>query len=116
MDSSAKLASYPFVIVRIGCELCRRNGEYRLARLAAKYGATIDMDDLLSRLTVDCPAAANARHPYRSAEPPASSILIRHAGRRRAGDGYAAGAEPETMRYEAATVLTPAFRGLARGR
>jgi hypothetical protein len=50
-----RLSSYPFVIVRIGCSLCGRNGAYRLARLAAKFGPEISMDDLLERLALDCP-------------------------------------------------------------
>jgi hypothetical protein len=49
------LASFPFVIVRIGCEACTRQGAYRLARLAAKYGAEIAMPDLLAKLAADCP-------------------------------------------------------------
>jgi hypothetical protein len=50
-----RLSSFPFVIVRIGCSLCGRNGAYRLARLAAKYGPEIPLDQLLERLAVDCP-------------------------------------------------------------
>jgi hypothetical protein len=57
------LSSYPYVIVRLGCEGCRRKGSYRLARLAARFGAEIDLDSLLARLTVDC-EFANPRHPY----------------------------------------------------
>ena len=40
---------YPFVVVRIGCDLCERAGAYRLARLAEKFGAGISLDELLSR-------------------------------------------------------------------
>jgi hypothetical protein len=50
-----RLSSYPFVIVRIGCSLCGRNGAYRLARLAAKYGPEIPLDQLLEELALDCP-------------------------------------------------------------
>jgi hypothetical protein len=57
------LASFPFVIVRIGCEGCTRQGAYRLARLAAKYGAEIAMPDLLAKLAADC-LWMNPRHPY----------------------------------------------------
>ncbi len=56
------LARYPYVIVRIGCDLCHRKGRYRLARLAAKYGAEISLEELLVRLTADC-GAVNPRHP-----------------------------------------------------
>ncbi|HEX2140577.1 MAG TPA: hypothetical protein VHG33_12795 [Woeseiaceae bacterium] len=59
------LAQYPYVVVRISCELCARRGRYRLARLAAKYGPETPLDMLLAQLTADC-AARDARHPYRS--------------------------------------------------
>ena len=64
-----RLVSYPFVVVRIACGPCQRTGSFRLARLAAKYGAEIRMDELLLRLTADCPAQADGRccrHPYRA--------------------------------------------------
>jgi hypothetical protein len=60
-----RLATYPYVVVRVGCELCKRQGSYRLARLAAKFGPDIAMEALLDRLASDC-EARNARHPYRS--------------------------------------------------
>lgn len=50
-----RLSSYPFVVVRIGCDLCHRRGRYRLARLAAKFGPEIPLDELLWRLAFDCP-------------------------------------------------------------
>jgi hypothetical protein len=59
------LVRYPYVLIRIRCDFCSRAGSYRLARLAAKYGPEIRLDDLLSRLTVDCPFA-NPRHPYKN--------------------------------------------------
>jgi hypothetical protein len=49
------LATYPYVTVRVGCRGCERKGSYRLARLAAKYGAEITLDELLERLAGDCP-------------------------------------------------------------
>jgi hypothetical protein len=45
-----RLAFYPYVIVH-----CTRRGSYRLARLGAKYGPEIELDDLLRRLAGDCP-------------------------------------------------------------
>jgi hypothetical protein len=48
------LSSYPFIVIRVGCSLCPRSGSYRLARLAAKYGAEIPLDELLDRLARDC--------------------------------------------------------------
>jgi hypothetical protein len=56
------LHRYPYVLVRIGCDVCQRSGRYRLARLAEKYGADINLEDLLARLTADC-GASNPRHP-----------------------------------------------------
>jgi hypothetical protein len=54
-----KLATYPFVIVRIGCAPCKRQGEYRLARLADKFGAETPLADVLKALTKDCPHTAD---------------------------------------------------------
>ena len=50
------LASYPYVIVRLACTMCSRKGSYRLARLAEKYGAQIDMRQLLEFLGKDAPS------------------------------------------------------------
>src|SRR4030095_1332021 len=50
-----RLAFYPFVIVRVSCRHCTRRGSYRLARLGAKYGPEIALDDLLRQLAGDCP-------------------------------------------------------------
>ena len=49
MDDRDRLASYPFVVVRIACRVCTRSGSYRLARLAAKYGPEITLRDLTER-------------------------------------------------------------------
>ena len=62
MPGADILSSYPYVIVRIGCRRCTRKGAYRLARLAAKYGAEIPMLELLAHLAGDC-AIWDARHP-----------------------------------------------------
>ena len=56
------LHRYPYVLVRIDCEACQRSGRYRLAKLAAKYGANICLEDLLARLAANCDAS-NPRHP-----------------------------------------------------
>jgi hypothetical protein len=50
-----RLVHYPYVLVRLQCDACKRAGFYRLARLAVKYGAEILLDDLLLRLSADCP-------------------------------------------------------------
>jgi DNA adenine methylase len=47
-------ASYSFVKMRIARRRCSRRGGYSLARLAAKYGAEIEMMDLLAYLAGDC--------------------------------------------------------------
>lgn len=50
-----RLVEYPYVVVRIGCNLCSRKGAYRLARLAVAYGPEIDMDELVRKVAKDCP-------------------------------------------------------------
>jgi hypothetical protein len=51
-----RLTDFPWVIVRIDCPICpHRKGQYRLARLAEKYGADIPLCDLLARIALDCP-------------------------------------------------------------
>jgi hypothetical protein len=46
---------FPYVLVRLRCDACKCAGAYRLARLAVKFGAEILLDDLLVRLSADCP-------------------------------------------------------------
>jgi hypothetical protein len=58
------LLTYPYVIVRIACDACGRAGRYRLARLAEKYGAHIEMGTLLAYLAGDCKHFGHT-HPYR---------------------------------------------------
>jgi hypothetical protein len=58
------LLNYPYVIVRISCEACGRAGRYRLARLAEKYGAAIELATLLGYLAGDCKHVGYS-HPYR---------------------------------------------------
>ena len=50
-----RLVDFPYVRVRLNCELCKRSGTYRLVRLAVKYGSEILLDDLIVRLSSDCP-------------------------------------------------------------
>jgi hypothetical protein len=50
-----RLVDFPYVLVRLRCELCKRKGSYRLARLATKYGSEVLLDDLIVRLSSDCP-------------------------------------------------------------
>jgi hypothetical protein len=50
-----RLVDFPFVLVRLRCPTCKRAGAYRLARLAVKFGSEILLDDLLLRISADCP-------------------------------------------------------------
>ena len=50
-----RLSEYPWVLVRVACTYCPRSGQYRLARLAAKFGPEISLEDLLDRIAFDCP-------------------------------------------------------------
>jgi hypothetical protein len=51
-----RLSDFPWVIVRIDCPLCpHRKGRYRLARLVEKFGADIQLCDLLDWIAQDCP-------------------------------------------------------------
>ncbi len=51
-----RLSDFPWVIVRVDCPLCpHRKGQYRLARLAEKYGADIQLCDLMDRIAFDRP-------------------------------------------------------------
>ena len=49
-----RLWQYPYVVVRVGCHLCPRTGSYRLARLAAKFGAEASLGAVLDGLALDC--------------------------------------------------------------
>jgi hypothetical protein len=71
------LFTYPYVIVRLRCERCQRHGGYRLTRLILKFGPNITMDELLMRLTADCPwwedrgrGALGCRARYCDLDPP----------------------------------------------
>ncbi|MCF8475755.1 MAG: hypothetical protein K9G60_01900 [Pseudolabrys sp.] len=50
-----RLVDYPFVMVRFRCDLCKRSGQSRLARLADKHGCMTTLDALVDRVTRDCP-------------------------------------------------------------
>jgi hypothetical protein len=54
MSGIRRLVDYPWVLVRVRCEVCKRAGTYRLARLAARYGSEILLDDLIARISADC--------------------------------------------------------------
>jgi hypothetical protein len=51
-----RLSDFPWVIVRVDCPVCpHRKGQYRLARLSEKYGADIQLCDLMEKIALDCP-------------------------------------------------------------
>lgn len=52
-------ADVPFVVVRLRCDLCPRQGRYRLARLVARFGADADLDRVRRELATPCHRLAN---------------------------------------------------------
>jgi hypothetical protein len=56
-----RLRDYPYVVVRFGCRHCPRLGRYRVAVLAERYGADIEMEDLLKAVSASCRARASER-------------------------------------------------------
>jgi hypothetical protein len=50
-----RLVDFPYVLVRLRCDVCNRAAAHRLAQLAVKYGAEIRLGDLIVRLSADCP-------------------------------------------------------------
>ena len=49
-----RLSEYPWVVVNIDCKLCPRRGRYRLARLAARLGPEIELEQVLDVVAGDC--------------------------------------------------------------
>ena len=56
-----RLSQYPFVVVRIACDLCGRSGRHRLVRLGIKFGPECPLVEVLARLSADCPARRPSR-------------------------------------------------------
>lgn len=50
-----RLSDYPFVVVRFRCNICKRSGQSRLARLAQTHGCEATLDAVCERITRDCP-------------------------------------------------------------
>src|SRR5262245_57593606 len=90
-----RLVDFPYVLVRLRCDVCKRAGAYRLARLAVKYGAEILLDDLIVRLSADCPVARRAAR------------IVRRALRRSAAD-----ASPRSAARAAASARREGREGL----
>ena len=53
--------TYPYIVVRFSCRHCPRIGRYRVAVLAERYGADIEMDDLLEEVSASCRARVSER-------------------------------------------------------
>lgn len=53
-DLTMPLSAFPYVLFRLGCDHCKRRGQYRLARLAAAFGAEATAMEVLDDLTRDC--------------------------------------------------------------
>lgn len=50
-----KVVEFPYVVVRLGCNLCGRKNAYRLARIAVAFGPEAAMGDVLEKLAASCP-------------------------------------------------------------
>ncbi len=60
-----RLSQYPYVVVRIECAKCGRRGQYRLARLAERYGAEMTLPWLRAKLVTGCARMENViAHTY----------------------------------------------------
>jgi hypothetical protein len=53
-----RLRDYPFIVVRLACRQCPRIGRYRVAVLAERFGANVDMEGVLEALSASCGARA----------------------------------------------------------
>ncbi len=49
-----RLRDFPYIVVRVECNLCGRKGEYKLADLAERYGAKFTLDDFLAAIRKPC--------------------------------------------------------------
>jgi hypothetical protein len=60
-SSGMRLRDYPYIVVRFSCRHCPRIGRYRVAVLAERYGADIEMGDLLEEVSASCRARVSER-------------------------------------------------------
>lgn len=49
-----RLRYYPYVLVRVACRDCPREGRYRLAALAYRFGPDTDVHDVLQAVSASC--------------------------------------------------------------
>jgi hypothetical protein len=54
-----RLRDYPFIVVRFACRQCPRMGRYRVAILAERFGANVEMEDVLEAVSASCGARTN---------------------------------------------------------
>jgi len=59
-----RLSNNPYVLITLACQFCSRKGQYRLARLASKYGSEVHMQTVLRYLAGDC-EYWRPNHPYK---------------------------------------------------
>ena len=59
------LSQYPHVVLRVSCRTCPRRGRYRIVRLAERYGAEIQLLQLLDELAKGCPQRSERVNLYR---------------------------------------------------
>lgn len=64
MSEPTTLSAYPWIIVRFCCDLCGRRGQFRLARLAAKYGPERPLLEVLDAVTADCTARNTSAYDH----------------------------------------------------
>ena len=64
MNPDGRLRDYPFVVVRFACRECPRMGRYRLAVLAERFGADVDLATVLEAISAGCPRQRES-HPGR---------------------------------------------------
>jgi hypothetical protein len=61
MDDRDRLASYPFVVVRIACRVCNAQRLVSAGAACREYGPEITLRDLTERFSYDCLWRAEAR-------------------------------------------------------
>jgi hypothetical protein len=64
-----RLVEYPWVVVRLARDGCKRQGTYGLARLSERFGAEAEIEHGLDRLASDCIARGQGEAQGRRAVP-----------------------------------------------
>lgn len=63
---SRQTREYPYVVLRIDCNLCGHKRAYRLARLAVRCGPDADLERVLRDLVRKCPYAQRPQETSRN--------------------------------------------------